>query len=53
MNSLIGTVKDVMGDLSTAQKRTGLGISNPGITEAVENILRSIWLLLAALHVLI
>jgi len=42
MNSLIGTVKDVMGDHSTAQKCTGLGTSNSGIREAAENILCSI-----------
>lgn len=53
MNSLMGTVKDCMGDLSVAQRSASLSASNSEIQGAIGNIYRSVWLLVSALHVLI
>jgi hypothetical protein len=53
MNLLMGTVKDRIDDLSTAQRSASLSISNSEIQRAIGNIYRSVWLLVSALHVLI
>jgi hypothetical protein len=53
MNSLVGTVKDRMTDLSIAQYSASSSTSNLEIQKAIGSIYRSIWLLVSALHVLI
>jgi hypothetical protein len=53
MNSLVGTVKDRMKDLSIAQYSASSSTSNLEIQKAIGSIYRSIWLLVSALHALI
>jgi hypothetical protein len=53
MNWLMGTVKDRVGALSSAQQSAKLDISNSEIRNAIANIQRNVWLVVSALHVLI
>jgi hypothetical protein len=53
MNWLMGTVKDHMGSLSITQQSARLSATNSEIEKAIDNLQRSVWLLLSALHVLI
>jgi len=53
MTQLAETVKDRMGNLSIAQQSARLTATNSEIERAIDNIQRSIWLLVSALHILI
>ena len=53
MNSLIGTIKDVVDDLSTDQKCSSLSTCSIDVGEAAENVLCIIWKLVPALYSLI